>query len=638
MLTDVRTRRWARPGVAPVLALLVTAYLLVWQLPDAGAAGAAPAAGEGDPGRMVMVLDSSGSMKEAAASGETKIAAAKKALTRVVDNLPEKQEVGLRVYGAEVFSRNDAGACSDSQLVVPVETGNRDQLRSAIDSYEPYGETPIGYALAEAGKDLGGEGKRNIVLVSDGEPTCDPDPCVVARDLAKQGIDLRIDVVGLDVDQNARTKLQCIARAGHGIYYDVSSSEELAASLEKLATRAARPFGAIGRAVEGTPTADGAPEITAGDWLDEIGDRQQDVRTYEVAREIPGSTLHVSASVRNSAAYGEEIRVALTTPEGDRCGEAVDFTQLSAGQLISAGSSADAVDLSGNLRPEDPCATSDSVLATVTSKTLRDENQPKPLEVRVYEEPPVEDAESLPEPPRDGSWVAPPEGRGTKVTGGSSFEDAPLLEPGVYRDTIVPGEVLTYQVEADWGQQVTALVSYPPSSGKLAEAIGRADELSRVTVFSPTRRISAAPTAPGGPPNQSFLDANGLQIGATTRPITYRSRGSTNDHSGGNLAGTYTVSVYLQEDPDDEDYLVPFTLSLGVTGEVTGEPTYAEEPAPVEPTPTPEEPAEAADRPTGAGPGGDGSWAGPLLGALGLLALAAAGLLTWRARSSAPRP
>ena len=40
-----------------------------------------------------------------------------------------------------------------------------------------------GSALKGAAEDLGTEGKRTIVLLSDGEPTCSPDPCKVAKDL-----------------------------------------------------------------------------------------------------------------------------------------------------------------------------------------------------------------------------------------------------------------------------------------------------------------------------------------------------------------------------------------------------------------------------------------------------------------------
>lgn len=55
---------------------------------------------ERDTGRMVMVLDSSGSMNQPASGGQTKIAAAKEALQKVIGSLPEDQAVGLRVYGA----------------------------------------------------------------------------------------------------------------------------------------------------------------------------------------------------------------------------------------------------------------------------------------------------------------------------------------------------------------------------------------------------------------------------------------------------------------------------------------------------------------------------------------------------------
>ena len=49
----------------------------------------------------------------------------------VVDGLPDEARVGLRVYGAEVFERTDPGACTDSQLVVPIGTDNRPELRDA---------------------------------------------------------------------------------------------------------------------------------------------------------------------------------------------------------------------------------------------------------------------------------------------------------------------------------------------------------------------------------------------------------------------------------------------------------------------------------------------------------------------------
>lgn len=128
------------------------------------------------PGRMILLLDSSGSMAEPAGGGGTRIEAARSALRTVVDGLPADSEVGLRVFGATVFSRGDRGACTDSQLVVEPATENRADLAAALDDYRPYGETPIPHALEEAAADLGSEGPRSIVLVSDGESTCSPTP------------------------------------------------------------------------------------------------------------------------------------------------------------------------------------------------------------------------------------------------------------------------------------------------------------------------------------------------------------------------------------------------------------------------------------------------------------------------------
>lgn len=631
------TRRSAgaalRGTVAATLVLLVTGFGLAWHLVPAQAT-------EEDAGasRMVLVLDSSGSMKERAAGGETKIAAAKKALNQVIGSLPEEQSVGLRVYGAKVFSRNQPGACTDSQLVVPVGTDNRDRLRKAVSSYKPYGETPIGHALREAGKDLGGEGRRTIVLVSDGEPTCDPDPCEVARELSQQGVELKIDVVGLDVDGAARDKLRCIAGAGNGTYYDVDSSEEFAASLEKLATRAARPFSAIGEPVSGTPTADGAPTITAGDWVDELGVTEADLtKHYRVEREVPGSTLHVSASLRTASPSGETVDVTLTAPDGAQCSYDSAFTQLSAGKLISAGAAADALDAFGTPVEDDPCVTGDAVALEVATKAGA-LTGPRPLEIRVIEEPPVEDVESLPEPATGAEWVAPSGGGpARKTTGGSSFLDAPLLEPGRYKDAIVPGEVLTYQVEVDWGQQLAALVDFPTPGARLGEAIGQLDMNAGVDVYGPSRRL-ARQSAAGAPAFEGFLPQNGFEIAATTSPVRYLNRGGDGPESGAALAGRYTVTVFLEEDPDRESYVVPFTLDLGVTGEVTGAPTYTEEPAEVDdptPSPAPEEPTGSDDTDqAGADIDGGGPSAGFVVGGLGLVALLAAGYVALRSRTA----
>ena len=59
--------------------------------------------------KVLLMLDSSGSMKEADPSGGTKLDVAKKSLIRALDSIPSNAEVGLRVYGADAERQRSLG-------------------------------------------------------------------------------------------------------------------------------------------------------------------------------------------------------------------------------------------------------------------------------------------------------------------------------------------------------------------------------------------------------------------------------------------------------------------------------------------------------------------------------------------------
>lgn len=536
----------------------------------------AVAATDGDAGKLILVLDSSGSMKERVSGGGTKIAAAKSALTQVIGSLPAEQQVGLRVFGATVPSRNRAKACTDSQLVVPVGNDNRDQLRTAVEGYRPYGETPIGYSLQQAAKDLGTDGQRSIVLVSDGESSCQPDPCPVARELIRNGINLRIDVVGLDVDAAARKQLSCIAKAGNGTYYDVASASELTQSLDKLATRAARPYAVTGKPVVGTAQAADAPEITAGDWTDTVGAEKSPTasRFYRVARHIDGSTLHVSAALRSDPAVRfDGLKVTLTGEDGQTCAGGGLGAQNTGGELIAASAS---VPTRTGGQASSACADGDVIAQVVRERGTVE----SPIEIRVVEESPIDNGDALPQPSSQVAWVAPPGGAAQKTSGGSSFVDAPVLRPGVWSDTIVPGEILTYQVQLDWGQQLSAQAVFPRTGGKLGAALSKDSPIVALNLFSPgrARAVIGGAVAHGAPEIQSGLGDDALTVGGTTAPIRWRNREGSEPVSGAALPGLYTISVFMQgpATPSQRGYVVPFTLRVGVSGAVTGQPIYTQ--------------------------------------------------------------
>ncbi|MBC9226254.1 VWA domain-containing protein [Aeromicrobium sp. 636] len=411
--------------------------------------GAQPAEAA-ETGSMMLVLDASGSMAEKVSGGGTKIKAARSALRTVIDQLPEDQPVGLRVYGATVFDASKPGACTDSQQVVALGLDNRNELRSAVDDYKPYGETPIGHALREAAKDLGAEGQRTIVLVSDGEPTCDPDPCRVAAQLTKKGFDLRVDVVGLDVKGKARAKLQCIADRGNGTYYDAASAEDLVDTLSTAQTRASRPFDLSGTPVEGTPTPSGAPTVTTGQWLDTFPSRKGEL-WYRIERTAPGSTIHVGAAHRSTdiGNSGQKISVLTHSDDaGNQCGRESSFAR---GSLGYAGTSTASRD--------EACATSPVVYVQVTQDSRPEELAGEPVEIAIYEEPPIAGATqtSTAVTPERPAWTPlTPGSPDDTVVPGTSVSNAPVVNDGTYALDINPGETQAVAVPLDWGQHLQA--------------------------------------------------------------------------------------------------------------------------------------------------------------------------------------
>ena len=94
-MTTTRRRPTARAAAlttaAAVVALTAAGALL--------APSATARADEPSQGRLLLMLDASGSMKDADPSGVSKMEAAKKALTGVVKALPADAQVGLRSTG-----------------------------------------------------------------------------------------------------------------------------------------------------------------------------------------------------------------------------------------------------------------------------------------------------------------------------------------------------------------------------------------------------------------------------------------------------------------------------------------------------------------------------------------------------------
>ncbi|MFE9601261.1 VWA domain-containing protein [Streptomyces hokutonensis] len=245
--------------------------------------------------KVELVLDVSGSMSAKDIDGGSRMAAAKQAFNEVLDATPEEVQLGIRTLGANYHGNDRKTGCKDTAQLYPVGTLNRTEAKTAVATLQPTGWTPIGPALLKAADDLnGGDGTRRIVLISDGEDTCQPlDPCEVAREIAAKGIGLTIDTLGLVPDAKTRDQLSCIADATGGTYTSVQHKEELSDRVGQLVDRAADPV-VTPVATEGTAQCSSAPALKSGLYTDREEFGKQ--RFYRVDVN-PGQELRASVSV-----------------------------------------------------------------------------------------------------------------------------------------------------------------------------------------------------------------------------------------------------------------------------------------------------------------------------------------------------
>ncbi|MFG2884667.1 VWA domain-containing protein [Streptomyces sp. NPDC048297] len=259
--------------------------------------------------KVELVLDVSGSMRTRDIDGGSRMAAAKQAFNEVLDATPEEVQLGIRTLGANYRGNDRKTGCTDTAQLYPVGPLDRTDAKTAVATLAPTGWTPIGPALQKAAGDLeGGDGTRRIVLISDGEDTCQPlDPCEVAREIAAKGIGLTIDTLGLVPNAKTRDQLSCIADATGGTYTDVRHKEELSDRVGELVDRAADPV-VTPVATEGTDQCASAPALTSGLYTDREEFGQQ--RWYKVDVK-PGQELRASVSVADDRAVAPDYGVLL---------------------------------------------------------------------------------------------------------------------------------------------------------------------------------------------------------------------------------------------------------------------------------------------------------------------------------------
>lgn len=214
---------------AALVVLLVAAALPVCASQDAQAR--APEITRAEPPTIQLLIDTSGSMAEDDGTGLIKIEGARAAALNFISGLEPHARLGLRTYPAV------GGDCDTGRLRLPIAQRNNGSMSAIVRTLRAGGDTPTGEALEAAADDLRASGAEHgsIVLISDGEHTCDRDPCDAAKQIVASGLQTEVITVGFQIDPgDAEDELRCIADATGGAYLSADDGDALNDVLDDL--------------------------------------------------------------------------------------------------------------------------------------------------------------------------------------------------------------------------------------------------------------------------------------------------------------------------------------------------------------------------------------------------------------------
>ncbi|WMS41955.1 hypothetical protein RDV64_18070 [Acuticoccus sp. MNP-M23] len=181
-----------------------------------------------------VILDASGSMLQRL-DGRRRIEVAREALTGLaLHGLPSGSPFALTAFGF----RPEACELRTVAAFGPLDPG---RVVAGVADIEAINRarTPIAASLQDMAERLTAhEGPQTIVLVTDGEETCDGNVPDTIRTLRAQGYDLRVNIVGFAIDDPVlKATFTHWSKLGGGEYLDAVDAAGLAASL----TRSAAP-------------------------------------------------------------------------------------------------------------------------------------------------------------------------------------------------------------------------------------------------------------------------------------------------------------------------------------------------------------------------------------------------------------
>jgi hypothetical protein len=181
-------------------------------------------------GAVSLILDASGSMLKRM-DGVRRIEIAKRGLIDAVSrHIAPGTPVALRVFG-----HRQPNACrTDLEIPLgPLDPAAAQRLIVDIQARN-LARTPIADSLAKVESDLAkAKGPKTVVLVTDGEETCDGHPGVVIQSLIDKGFDFRLNIIGFALDDDLlEAQFAEWAELGGGEYYSAGDADSFSQALQ----------------------------------------------------------------------------------------------------------------------------------------------------------------------------------------------------------------------------------------------------------------------------------------------------------------------------------------------------------------------------------------------------------------------
>jgi len=229
-----------------------------------------------------VILDASGSMLKRQ-GGKRRIDIAKATLAGLLrDIVPAGTPFALRVFG-----HKQADSCR-TDLEIPLAPLDTKAVLGLVGKIRAknLAKTPIARSLDLTASDLEkADGERVVILITDGEETCEGDPAAAISNLRRTGSDIRVNIVGYAIeDAKLAETFAEWAKLGGGAYFAAGNGDQLAAAL----LAAAQPKFSVVDA-KGTVLARG---LAGGDPITLPAGR------YEVRFTVGGKPKAVWAQVR----------------------------------------------------------------------------------------------------------------------------------------------------------------------------------------------------------------------------------------------------------------------------------------------------------------------------------------------------